>query len=101
MQVVEDSDIIPIEPMQNAHAFTLIRTKLRGIKEDDDSIAKLATALDDMPLTSSCAGSFVHSRTSTKMLSAAVLRKVPAERQQRDKSVEPRGGSSTPGCCSR
>jgi hypothetical protein len=50
MQVVEDSDIIPIEPMHDAAAHALLRKKLRGVDEDDDSIAKLAAALENIPL---------------------------------------------------
>ena len=50
MQVVEDSDIIPIEPMHDAAAHALLRKKLGDTDEEDDSITTLAKTLDRMPL---------------------------------------------------
>ena len=62
MQVVEDSDIISIEPMHDAAAHALLRKKLRYIDEEDDSIAKLATTLDHMPLALVQAAAYIRER---------------------------------------
>lgn len=62
MQVVEDSDIIPIEPMHDAAAHALLRKKLGGIGEEDESIAKLATTLDHMPLALVQAAAYIRER---------------------------------------
>ena len=62
MQVVEDSDIIPIEPMHDAAAQALLRKKLGGIAEEDGSIAKLATTLDYMPLALVQAAAYIRER---------------------------------------
>jgi tetratricopeptide (TPR) repeat protein len=62
MQVVEDSDIIPVEPMDDAAAHALLRKKLRGIEEDNDSIATLATMLDRMPLALVQAAAYIRER---------------------------------------
>jgi tetratricopeptide (TPR) repeat protein len=61
-QVVEDSDIIPIEPMHDAAARALLRKKLQGIGEEDNSIAKLATTLDHMPLALVQAAAYIRER---------------------------------------
>jgi hypothetical protein len=47
---MEDSDIILIEPMHEAAAHALLRKRLEGITEDDNSITTFATTLDHMPL---------------------------------------------------
>jgi tetratricopeptide (TPR) repeat protein len=62
MQIVEDSDIILIEPMHDAAAHTLLRKKLGGIGEEDDSIAELATTLDHMPLALVQAAAYIRER---------------------------------------
>jgi tetratricopeptide (TPR) repeat protein len=62
VQVVEDSDIIPIEPMHDAAAYALLRKKLRDVDEEDDSIAKLATTLDHMPLALVQAAAYIRER---------------------------------------
>ncbi|CAN9445301.1 unnamed protein product [Alternaria alternata] len=61
-QVVEDSEIIPIEPMHDAAAHALLRKKLRDADEEDDSIAKLATTLDHMPLALVQAAAYIRER---------------------------------------
>jgi tetratricopeptide (TPR) repeat protein len=62
MQVVEDNDIIPIEPMDDAAAHALLRKKLGGIREKDDSIATLAMTLDYMPLALVQAAAYIRER---------------------------------------
>jgi tetratricopeptide (TPR) repeat protein len=62
IQVVEDSDIIPIEPMHDAAAHALLRKKLGDIVEEDDSIAELATTLDHMPLALVQAAAYIRER---------------------------------------
>jgi hypothetical protein len=62
MQVVEDSDIILIEPMHDAAAHALLCKKLRGLDEEDDSIAKLAVTLDYMPLALVQAAAYIRER---------------------------------------
>jgi hypothetical protein len=62
MQVVEDNDIIAIEPMHDVAAHALLRKKLGGINEEDSSIADLATTLDYMPLALVQAGAYIRER---------------------------------------
>jgi tetratricopeptide (TPR) repeat protein len=67
MQLVEDSDIIPIEPMDDAAAHALLHTKLgnKGKKSDSDSnnnVAELAAALDHMPLALVQAAAYIRQR---------------------------------------
>jgi tetratricopeptide (TPR) repeat protein len=62
MQVVEDSDIIPIKPMHDAAAHALLRKKLGDIAEEDGSIAELATTLDYMPLALVQAAGYIRER---------------------------------------
>ncbi|KAF2818188.1 hypothetical protein CC86DRAFT_245853, partial [Ophiobolus disseminans] len=62
MQVVEDGDIIAIEPMHNAAAHALLRKKLRDVDEEDDSITQLATTLDHMPLALVQAAAYIRER---------------------------------------
>jgi Tfp pilus assembly protein PilF len=61
-QVVEDSDIIPIEPMHNTAAHALLCKKLGDTEEKDDSVAKLATTLDYMPLALVQAAAYIRER---------------------------------------
>jgi tetratricopeptide (TPR) repeat protein len=72
MQLVEDSDIIKIKPMDDAAAQALLRKKLgdegekSGNNSDGDSnndIAKLAAALDHMPLALVQAAAYIRQRT--------------------------------------
>ncbi|KAH7400586.1 putative kinesin [Phaeosphaeria sp. MPI-PUGE-AT-0046c] len=62
MQVVEDGDIIPVEPMDFAAAHALPRKKLGGIQEKDEAIAQLATTLDYMPLALVQAAVYIRER---------------------------------------
>jgi tetratricopeptide (TPR) repeat protein len=62
MQVVEDSDIILIKPMNDKTAHALLRKKLGGIEEEDSSIVQLATTLDYMPLALVQAAAYIRER---------------------------------------
>jgi hypothetical protein len=62
MQVVEDSDIVAIEPIDDAAAHALLCKKLGGIKEEHDSVAKLASTLDHMPLALVQAAAYIRER---------------------------------------
>ena len=62
MQVVEDSDIIRIEPMHDAAAHALLRRKLGGIREEDNSVTELAMTLDHMPLALVQAAAYIRER---------------------------------------
>ncbi|KAJ5030679.1 hypothetical protein PSV08DRAFT_358843 [Bipolaris maydis] len=62
MQIVEDSDIILIEPMHDAAAHALLRKKLRDIDDKDDNIATLATTLSYMPLALVQAAAYIRER---------------------------------------
>jgi tetratricopeptide (TPR) repeat protein len=62
VQVVEDSDIILIEPMQDTAAHALLRKKLRDIDNEDDSITELARTLDHMPLALVQAAAYIRAR---------------------------------------
>jgi tetratricopeptide (TPR) repeat protein len=61
-EVVEDCDIIAIEPMPDASAHALIRKKLGGIMEEDNNIAKLAMMLDHIPLALVQAAAYIRER---------------------------------------
>jgi tetratricopeptide (TPR) repeat protein len=61
-QVVEDSDIILIEPMHDAAAHALLRKKLGIVEEEKGSIAQLATTLDRMPLALVQAAAYIRER---------------------------------------
>jgi hypothetical protein len=62
MQIMEDSDIIPIKPIHDAAAHALLCKKLGGIQEGDGSIAKLATTLDTMSLALVQAAAYIRAR---------------------------------------
>jgi hypothetical protein len=62
MQVMEDSDIIPIKPMHDAAAHALLRKKLGDAAEEDDSITELATTLDHIPLALVQAAAYIRER---------------------------------------
>ncbi|XP_014560225.1 hypothetical protein COCVIDRAFT_89854, partial [Bipolaris victoriae FI3] len=61
-QIVEDSDIILIEPMHDAAAYALLRKKLRDIDDKDENIATLAIMLDRMPLALVQAAAYIRER---------------------------------------
>jgi tetratricopeptide (TPR) repeat protein len=65
IQVVEDSDIIPIEPMDATAAHTLLRKNIGDEANNegvDDSINELAVALDHMPLALEQAAAYIRRR---------------------------------------
>ncbi|KAF1947400.1 hypothetical protein EJ02DRAFT_364798, partial [Clathrospora elynae] len=62
MQVVEDSDIIPVKPMHNTAAHALLRKKLGDMDDKDDGIAELATALEHIPLALVQAAAYIRKR---------------------------------------
>ncbi|KAH8707088.1 hypothetical protein GQ44DRAFT_817933 [Phaeosphaeriaceae sp. PMI808] len=62
MQLVEDSDIIPIEPMDDAAAHALLRTKLGDKVDSDGGIAELAATLDFIPLALVQAAAYIRER---------------------------------------
>jgi tetratricopeptide (TPR) repeat protein len=65
MQVVEDSDIILIKPMDNAAAHALLHKKLGEKGKNSHSnkdIAELAAALDHMPLALVQAAAYIRQR---------------------------------------
>jgi hypothetical protein len=49
LRLVEQNDIIEVEPMDKAHAMALFEKKL-GKQGDSNDIAELAAALEFMPL---------------------------------------------------
>jgi hypothetical protein len=61
LQLVEESDIIPIEPMDDASAQALLQKKL-GEKVNKDSTAELAGALEFMPLALVQAAAYIRQR---------------------------------------
>ncbi|THZ11723.1 hypothetical protein D6C89_10883, partial [Aureobasidium pullulans] len=62
MQIVEDSDILPIEPMHDATAHALLYKKLGDKVDRSDGIAELAAALEYMPLALVQAAAFIRER---------------------------------------
>jgi len=61
MQIVEDGDIILIDPMHDAAALHLLRKKL-GDDVEDEGISELATSLDYMPLALVQAAAYIRRR---------------------------------------
>ncbi|KAF3481171.1 kinesin light chain [Arthroderma uncinatum] len=61
LQLVGESDIIPVEPMDETHAIALLRTKL-GSTTNDGSLANLAEALEFMPLAIAQAAAYISQR---------------------------------------
>ncbi|KAF2805782.1 putative kinesin [Mytilinidion resinicola] len=61
LRLVEESDIIPIEPMDNAGAQTLLQKKL-GEEVDKGSTAELAKAVEFMPLALVQAAAYIRQR---------------------------------------
>jgi tetratricopeptide (TPR) repeat protein len=62
IQVVEDSDVIPIEPMRDAAAHLLLYKKLGDKVNISNGIAELAAALEYMPLALVQAASYIRER---------------------------------------
>jgi tetratricopeptide (TPR) repeat protein len=62
MQIVEDSDILPIEPMHDATAHVLLYKKLGDKVDRSDGIAELAAVLEYMPLALVQAAAFIRER---------------------------------------
>lgn len=61
-QLVERSDIIPIEPMQDAAARALLHSKLGDVTSIDADVAELAILLDCMPLALVQAAAYIRER---------------------------------------
>ena len=61
LQLVEESDIIPIEPMNHTHALTLLEKKL-GEQIDREDTSELAVALEFMPLAIVQAAAYIRLR---------------------------------------
>jgi tetratricopeptide (TPR) repeat protein len=61
LQLVEESDIIPIEPMDDTDAQALLQKKL-GEEVDNDGTAELAAALEFMPLALVQAAAYIRQR---------------------------------------
>jgi len=61
LHLVEQSDIIPVESMDDASAQILLRRKL-GKEGDEDSIAELVRALDFIPLALVLAAEYIQQR---------------------------------------
>ncbi|KAH8732075.1 hypothetical protein GQ44DRAFT_670901 [Phaeosphaeriaceae sp. PMI808] len=61
LKLVEQHDIITVEPMSEADAQTLLEKKL-GKQDDNDRIAELATALEFMPLAIVQAAAYISQR---------------------------------------
>lgn len=62
LQLAEESDIIPVEPMDDPHALALLERKL-GKQIDRDDTFKLAAALEFMPLAIVQAAAYIRQRT--------------------------------------
>ncbi|KAJ5810568.1 P-loop containing nucleoside triphosphate hydrolase protein [Penicillium pulvis] len=60
--IVEDADIIPIEPMDSSHATMLFEKKLRA-QAEKESIIQLVTTLDCVPLAIVQAAGYIKQRT--------------------------------------
>jgi tetratricopeptide (TPR) repeat protein len=61
-QIVEDSDVISIEPMHDTTAYALLHKKLGDKVDRDGGIAELAAALDYMPLALVQAAAYIRER---------------------------------------
>ncbi|KAF2786683.1 hypothetical protein K505DRAFT_289284, partial [Melanomma pulvis-pyrius CBS 109.77] len=62
IQIVEDSDVIIIEPMHDAAAHALLYNKLGDKVDRSDGIAELADALEYMPLALVQAAAYIRER---------------------------------------
>jgi tetratricopeptide (TPR) repeat protein len=63
LQIVEDSDVVLIEPMHDADARALLYKKLGDKVDRSDGIAELAAALEYMPLALVQAAAYIRERT--------------------------------------
>ncbi|KAK2836980.1 hypothetical protein FQN49_006529 [Arthroderma sp. PD_2] len=61
LQLVGETDLISVDPMDEAHAMALLRIKL-GTKNDDEALANLAAMLEYMPLAIAQAAAFISHR---------------------------------------
>ncbi|KAF2022615.1 TPR-like protein [Setomelanomma holmii] len=62
LKLVEQRDIVSVEPMDIAEGIALLEKKLR-VQEDSDSVAELAAALENMPLAIVQAAAYISQRT--------------------------------------
>jgi tetratricopeptide (TPR) repeat protein len=62
MQIVDDSDILPVEPMHDSTARALLYKKLGDKVDKSDGIAELASVLEYMPLALVQAAAFIRER---------------------------------------
>ncbi|KAM5466038.1 hypothetical protein MauCBS54593_006288 [Microsporum audouinii] len=62
LQLVDNSDIITVEPMDKAHSIALLRIKLGSMDVDNESLARLAAALEFMPLAIVQAAAYISQR---------------------------------------
>jgi tetratricopeptide (TPR) repeat protein len=68
LKLVEEGNVIPVEPMDKAHAMTLLKKKLEnvekklGIRFQDEGVAELAAALECMPLAIVQAAAYISER---------------------------------------
>src|SRR5271156_6626214 len=60
-KLVEQSDIIAVEPMDEAHALELFEKKM-GKQDDSKDVVDLATALEFMPLAIVQAAAYISQR---------------------------------------
>ena len=61
LKLVEQSDIIAVEPMDEAHALELFEKKM-GKQDDSKDVVDLATALEFMPLAIVQAAAYISQR---------------------------------------
>jgi hypothetical protein len=61
LKLVEQSDIIAVEPMDEAHALALFEKKM-GKQDDNKDVVELATALEFMPLAIVQAAAYISQR---------------------------------------
>ncbi|KAF2818128.1 hypothetical protein CC86DRAFT_450642 [Ophiobolus disseminans] len=62
MQIVEDNDVMPIEPMHDAAAHALLYKKLGDKVDRSNGITELAAALEYMPLALVQAAAYIRER---------------------------------------
>ncbi|KAF2030276.1 hypothetical protein EK21DRAFT_41176, partial [Setomelanomma holmii] len=61
LKLVEQRDIVPVEPMDIAEGIALFKKKLR-VQEDSDSVAELVAVLENMPLAIVQAAAYISQR---------------------------------------
>ncbi|KAH9859265.1 hypothetical protein J1614_012213 [Plenodomus biglobosus] len=69
MQVVEHSNVIPIEPMHDAAAHALLYKKLGDKVDRSKAITKLAAALENMPLAPVQAAAYIQRESDSRKTS--------------------------------